>query len=91
MAPNKTDLLRGTLDLLILQTLVLGVDTPASQIAAVAREVRIGAVAISCIQLSQRNCSTQVRSLRRELPRRCTTQRLARAVRVRAVLNHASA
>ena len=51
------------------QTLVLGVDTPASQIAAVAREVRIGAVAISCIQLSQRNCSTQVRSLRCELPR----------------------
>jgi methanogenic corrinoid protein MtbC1 len=51
------------------QTLVLGVDTPVSQIVAVAREVRIGAVAISCVQLPQRSCSTQVRSLRRDLPR----------------------
>ena len=51
------------------QTLVLGVDTPTSQIVAVAREVRIGAVAISCIQLPQRSCSAQVRTLRRELPR----------------------
>jgi methanogenic corrinoid protein MtbC1 len=51
------------------QTLVLGVDTPASQIVALAREVRIGAVAISCVQLPPRSCSSQVRSLRRVLPR----------------------
>jgi methanogenic corrinoid protein MtbC1 len=51
------------------QILVLGVDTPTSQIVAVSREVKIGAVAISCVQLPQRSCASQVRSLRRELSR----------------------
>jgi DNA-binding transcriptional MerR regulator/methylmalonyl-CoA mutase cobalamin-binding subunit len=51
------------------QTLVLGVDTPTSQIVALSREIRIGAVALSCVQLPQRSCASQVRSLRRELSR----------------------
>jgi DNA-binding transcriptional MerR regulator/methylmalonyl-CoA mutase cobalamin-binding subunit len=51
-------------------TLVLGVDTPASQIVALAREVRVGAVAISCVRVEQqRACAGQVRALRRRLPR----------------------
>jgi methanogenic corrinoid protein MtbC1 len=51
------------------RTLVLGVDTPLEQIAALAREAPIAAVALSCVQPSQRNTVARVESLRRRLPR----------------------
>lgn len=48
--------------------LILGVDTPIAQIAALAREAPLAAVALSCVQPS-RNVATPVRELRRRLPR----------------------
>jgi hypothetical protein len=48
--------------------LVLGVDTPIAQIAALARDANLGAVALSCVQ--ECNNSAAVRALRRVLPRR---------------------
>ena len=52
------------------RTLVLGVDTPVGQIVSLAREVPLGAVALSCVQPEhQRGCASQVRALRRRLPR----------------------
>jgi MerR family transcriptional regulator, light-induced transcriptional regulator len=47
--------------------LILGVDTPIEQIAALTREVQIAVVALSCVEPSRG--TTQVRTLRRKLPR----------------------
>ncbi|HEX2251268.1 MAG TPA: MerR family DNA-binding transcriptional regulator [Gemmatimonadales bacterium] len=49
--------------------LVLGVDTPVAQIAALTREVPIAAVALSWIQTRARNGIAAIRALRRRLPR----------------------
>jgi hypothetical protein len=49
--------------------LVLGVDTPISQIAALARDAPLAAVALSCVQEGGRNRTASVRALRRGLPR----------------------
>lgn len=49
--------------------LVLGVDTPILQIAALAREVPIAAVALSCVQSRVRNAIVLIQELRRRLPR----------------------
>ena len=50
--------------------LVLGVDTPVAQIAALAREASLGAVALSCVQDGGRSSARPVAALRRGLPRR---------------------
>ena len=50
--------------------LVLGVDTPVAQIAALAREASLGAVALSCVQDGVRSSARPVAALRRGLPRR---------------------
>ena len=50
--------------------LVLGVDTPVPQIAALAREASLGAVALSCVQEGGRRSAYPVAALRRALPRR---------------------
>ena len=50
--------------------LVLGVDTPVPQIAALAREASLGAVALSCVQDRGRRSTNPVAALRRALPRR---------------------
>jgi methanogenic corrinoid protein MtbC1 len=50
------------------QTLILGVDTPVQQIAALAREAALAAVAISCVQ-RKNGFAAQLASLRRRLPR----------------------
>ena len=52
------------------RTLVLGVDTPVAQIAALAHEAPIAAVAVSCVQPRGRGVAGPVRALRRQLPRR---------------------
>lgn len=52
------------------RTLVLGVDTPVAEIAALAREAPIAAVAVSCVQPRGRRVAAPVRALRRQLPRR---------------------
>jgi methanogenic corrinoid protein MtbC1 len=49
--------------------LVLGVDTPVEQIAALAREATLGAVALSCVQTQTRNSSASIRTLRQRMPR----------------------
>jgi methanogenic corrinoid protein MtbC1 len=49
--------------------LVLGVDTPIPQIAALARDARLAAVALSCVQEQGPTSTAGVRSLRRGLPR----------------------
>jgi DNA-binding transcriptional MerR regulator len=49
--------------------LVLGVDTPISQIAALARDAPLAAVALSCVQERGRKATASVRALRRGLPR----------------------
>jgi DNA-binding transcriptional MerR regulator/methylmalonyl-CoA mutase cobalamin-binding subunit len=51
------------------QTLVLGVDTPIPQIAALARDAPLAAVGLSCVQERGRNGTVSVRALRRGLPR----------------------
>lgn len=51
------------------RALVLGVDTPVVQIAALAREAPIAAVALSCVQPGGRRFAEPIRSLRRRLPR----------------------
>jgi len=50
--------------------LVLGVDTPAAQIVALAREVSLGAVAVSCVCRDGPGPSAALRALRRRLPSR---------------------
>ena len=52
------------------RTVVLGVDTPVEQIAALAREAPIAAVALSCVQPRGRSAAAAVRALRQRLPRR---------------------
>jgi methanogenic corrinoid protein MtbC1 len=52
------------------RTLVLGVDTPVAQIAALAREASIAAVALSCVQPAGRSTVAAIRALRQRLPRR---------------------
>jgi cobalamin-dependent methionine synthase I len=49
--------------------LVLGVDTPIPQIAALARDAPLAAVALSCVQERGRNGNASVRALRQGLPR----------------------
>jgi MerR family transcriptional regulator, light-induced transcriptional regulator len=49
--------------------LVLGVDTPIPEIAVLARELPIAAVALSCVQPRGRSGAALIRSLRRQLPR----------------------
>jgi methanogenic corrinoid protein MtbC1 len=51
------------------QPLILGVDTPIEQIAALTREVQIAVVALSCVEPQGSRSTTQVRTLRRKLPR----------------------
>jgi len=50
-------------------TLLLGVNTPVPEIAALAREVSLGAVAVSCVQRVGTRALELLRSLRRRLPR----------------------
>jgi methanogenic corrinoid protein MtbC1 len=50
--------------------LVLGVDTPIPQIAALARDASLGVVALSCVQNGGRRNAAPVAALRRALPRR---------------------
>jgi MerR family transcriptional regulator, light-induced transcriptional regulator len=49
--------------------LILGVDTPIEQVAALTREVQIAVVALSCVEPQGSRTTTQVRTLRRKLPR----------------------
>ena len=51
------------------RALMLGTDTPIAQIAALAREAPIAAVAISCAAPRRRQTSEQLGTLRRQLPR----------------------
>jgi methanogenic corrinoid protein MtbC1 len=51
------------------RALVLGVDTPIEQIAALTSEVPISAVALSWVEPKGRSSAAQVRALRRRLPR----------------------
>jgi methanogenic corrinoid protein MtbC1 len=48
--------------------LVLGVDTPADQIVALAREAPVEAVALSCVMPATEDTLTALRKLRRRLP-----------------------
>ena len=50
--------------------LILGVDTPIDQIAALTEEVPIAVVALSCVEPQDSRRTAQVRALRRRLPRR---------------------
>jgi DNA-binding transcriptional MerR regulator len=52
------------------RALFLGVNTPVPEIAALAREVPLGAVAVSCVQRIGARAVELLRSLRRRLPRR---------------------
>ena len=51
------------------RALVLGVDTPAEQIVALAREAPLSAVALSCVQPRTRGSSAALRNLRTKLPK----------------------
>jgi len=51
------------------RALMLGVDTPVAQIAALTREAPIAAVALSCVDPRGRTSAAHVRALRRQLPR----------------------
>lgn len=51
------------------RALMLGTDTPIAQIAALAREAPVAAVAISCAAPRRRHTAEQLRTLRRRLPR----------------------
>jgi MerR family transcriptional regulator, light-induced transcriptional regulator len=51
------------------RALILGVDTPIEQIAALTREVAIVAVAVSCVDPHGAKNAAEVRALRRKLPR----------------------
>jgi methanogenic corrinoid protein MtbC1 len=52
------------------RVLVLGVDTPVDQIAALAREAPIAAVGLSCATPGGRGTTESLKALRRRLPRR---------------------
>jgi methanogenic corrinoid protein MtbC1 len=49
--------------------LILGVDTPIDQIAALTEEVPIAVVALSCVEPQDSRHTAQLRALRRRLPR----------------------
>lgn len=51
------------------RALMLGTDTPIAQIAALAREAPVAAVAISCAAPRRRQTTEQLRTLRSRLPR----------------------
>jgi DNA-binding transcriptional MerR regulator/methanogenic corrinoid protein MtbC1 len=51
------------------RALILGTDTPIAQVAALAREAPVAAVAISCAAPRRRQTAEQLRNLRRRLPR----------------------
>lgn len=51
------------------RALMLGTDTPIAQIAALAREAPLAAVAISCAAPRRRQTTEQLQTLRRRLPR----------------------
>lgn len=51
------------------RALMLGTDTPIAQIAALAREAPVAAVAISCAAPRRRQTAEQLRTLRRRVPR----------------------
>jgi methanogenic corrinoid protein MtbC1 len=51
------------------RVLMLGVDTPIEQIAALTREVPIATVALSCVEPHGVKIAAQIRALRRKLPR----------------------
>lgn len=51
------------------RALILGVDTPVDQITALAREARVTAVALSCVQPRSRSGTALVKALRKRLPR----------------------
>jgi DNA-binding transcriptional MerR regulator len=51
------------------RALILGTDTPIAQVAALAREAPVAAVAISCAEPRRRQTAEQIRYLRRRLPR----------------------
>ena len=51
------------------RALMLGTDTPIAQIAALAREAPVAAVAISCAAPRRRQTTEQLHTLRRRLPR----------------------
>lgn len=51
------------------EPLVIGVETPTDQIVALTREAPIDAVAISCVMPPDASAISQVRALRRRLPR----------------------
>ena len=50
------------------RALVMGVDTPASQVIALAQEASLGAVAISCVQPRNSRMTALLRGMRRRLP-----------------------
>jgi methanogenic corrinoid protein MtbC1 len=50
------------------RVLILGVDTPIEQIAALTRELSIAAVGLSCVHPHAAKTNDQVRALRRKLP-----------------------
>ena len=52
------------------RVLLLGVDTPVDQIAALAREAPIAAVGLSCAEPGGREAAESLKALRRRLPRR---------------------
>ena len=52
------------------RSLILGVDTPIEQIAALTREVSIAVVALSCVEPQGSRTAGQIRALRRRLPRK---------------------
>jgi methanogenic corrinoid protein MtbC1 len=52
------------------RTLVLGVDTPVDDIAAISKEIEPGAIGISCIQPLRRKSIDQIAELRRRIQRR---------------------
>jgi methanogenic corrinoid protein MtbC1 len=51
------------------RSLLLGVDTPIPQIAALARDAPVAAVALSCVQERARSTTASIRALRRGMPR----------------------
>jgi MerR family transcriptional regulator, light-induced transcriptional regulator len=52
------------------RSLVLGVDTPVPQIVALAREARLHAVGLGCVQERPAKVAAALRALRRDLPQR---------------------
>ena len=51
------------------RALILGVDTPIEQIAALTRELPVAAVALSCVEPQGSRSAAQIRALQRKIPR----------------------